>query len=837
MVGNKRIEFGASINAQEFNRELDRIEKRLKAVGADTGITAGLAKVQPQLKNLGINIDKSTSQLFGEKARKGMKDLDVHIKKQIKDLQTLQNIEGQRSNKIKDFQNSLKGLNSESGDFKDIQQSIVNLQEKQNKNLTTQEAKLSSILKRSGQLKIIQQAMSTSPGFGGRLPPSRMDAFSDLMRGGFKQGARFATAGAPLMAGLGLGGQFFQFQADRPMIQAQARAGTIRGAQRTPRAFLEGRGAEEMMFQRTGILEQSLNQARKDVDNQKTADRLRAGAGLTGAALIGAGIGSKLGAAGGTALLPGIGTGLGAVGGGMLGAAGGLGAGMIGLAQTRFGRSLVDPETYNQEINKLTVDKYNQYVTVNKEKIELQRRGMNYIKDRSPSYLNAQRTLGFNDVDLFGGTRATGPMADPAQAFRQRPVQGIMDENADFEEQEVLRTAQNVANVGGARGVRRNTRTALLARRNLNVMGAGQMIGQLQAIGGEGGNAFKKILAEGMTIGLNNSDMSREQERFASTVSRMVFQQGRGTDSGQMASLMATMAGDDPTMRALMATPGAMQGLENLSRNTQGVRGMLQAAQIEKEFQGTKLDIFGKIALQDTGIQEIVSGSSRVSNLAQQAGLSEEEFRRRALETKTRSMTITQESQDIVGKMRAGELKGGDLEAAKGRHGTIMGGTSKVFAGLDQEQQKQISNFLETGRLPEKTMGDEVSLRGKGQERIGDVISRQTGAVQKAFRDLFKEHEQQIRTDFEGATKMAPLTVKFGDQLAKELETMKQGGDEAAAALAKINAELEKMKTGEVAPAQGTQNVLDMLGLTVGGGQSTPANLTPGQPTPQQSNK
>ncbi len=109
-MANKRIEFGASINAQEFNRELDQIEKRLKGMGQNVGITAGLAKVQPQLKSLGINIDKSTSSMFGVKAKEGMKSLDNHIKKQIKDLQTLNNIQGQRSSKIKDFQNSLKGL-------------------------------------------------------------------------------------------------------------------------------------------------------------------------------------------------------------------------------------------------------------------------------------------------------------------------------------------------------------------------------------------------------------------------------------------------------------------------------------------------------------------------------------------------------------------------------------------------------------------------------------------------------------------------------------------------------------------------------------------------------
>ena len=137
----------------------------------------------------------------------------------------------------------------------------------------------------------------------------------------------------------------------------------------------------------------------------------------------------------------------------------------------------------------------------------------------------------------------------------------------------------------------------------------------MQAIGGQGADEFKKILAEGMTIGLDNSNMAREQEKFVTTVSAMVFQQGRGADSGQMASLMASMAGNDPTMRALMATPGAMQGLEKLSRNTAGVRGMLQAAQIEKLFGGTKLDFYGKIALQDTGIREIISGSSRITHL------------------------------------------------------------------------------------------------------------------------------------------------------------------------------------------------------------------------------
>ena len=40
-------------------------------------------------------------------------------------------------------------------------------------------------------------------------------------------------------------------------------------------------------------------------------------------------------------------------------------------------------------------------------------------------------------------------------------------------------------------------------------MGAGNIIGQLQAIGGDGADSFKKILAEGMTIGLDNSNMAR----------------------------------------------------------------------------------------------------------------------------------------------------------------------------------------------------------------------------------------------------------------------------------------------------------------------------------------
>lgn len=847
---DKKITFGVSIQAQEFDQELNRIEKRLNSFGRDTGFTAGLAKLQPQLKTLGINVDKATSQLFGDRAQKGAKNLDSHIKKQVKDLQTLQNIENQRTNKIKDFQNRLKGLNNESKNYKDIQQSIVDLQDKQNKNLVTQEAKLSSIVKTSGQLKSIQQAMQAGTGVGVDAGVGRLNMMAQIAKGALKFGGKVGavTAGlaAPVIAGAGLAAQYYQYQANIPRIEARAEAQTLRGIQRTPRAFLEGRGPEEMLFQKTNILQRSLEQARKVIDAERAKDKAlstlgMAGVGTATAAGAGTGVvgGAVIGQAfGGVGALPGAI--IGGVGGGALTG----GSALFSLAQTRAGRSLLNKDVYNKEINALTASEYNRFIGENKERIELQRRTLNYMKVRSPSYLNAQRMLGFQDEDLFGGLKAIRSqepgLLGQTRGFRYDP--GLFNENVGFEENEILNTARNIAQIGGARNVRKNTRAALLARRNLNIMGGGQMIGQLQAIGGQGDEEFKKVLAEGMTIGLNNSDMSREQERFASTVTQMVFQQGRGTDAGQMASFMASLAGQDPTMRALAAAPGAAAGLERLTRNTAGVRGMLQAAQIEREFQGTNLDIFGKIALQDTGVQEIISGSARITNLAQQAGFGDnvDEFRRKALETKTRSMTITQEAQSIVEQMRSGELTGEALEGIKGRLGTIMRGTSNVFAGMDQEQQRQILNFLQTGEISERRRAGVDLGRPEDSRRVGDMFSRASSAMEKAFRDLFKRDEGQLRESIQGATKMAPLAVEFGDRLSKEFKKMEDSGKLAADILAKINVELGKMGTApEVETGvQTRQNILDIIGI--GGGEQlfTPATTNQSlPPTTQEGNK
>lgn len=831
-MADKKITFSASIQAQEFNQELDRIEKRLKSVGRDTGFTSGLARLQPQLKSLGINIDKSTSSMFGDKAKKGMRDLDGHIKKQIKDLQTLVSIEDQRNVKIKDFENKLKGISTQSKDHRATQQNILDLQDKQTRNLITQEAKLSSIVKSSSQLKSIQTAMQAGVGgVGGG--PSKFDMFSDIAKGAFRFGGRagLITAGAlaPIAGGAGLAAQYYQYQANLPRIEAGAEAQTLRGIQRSTRAFLEGRGAEEMLFQKTGILGRSLQQARTSVDAERAKDRALATLGLTGvttAAAAGAGTGVVGGAVIGQAF-GGIGALPGAVVGGLAGGAFAGGTALFSLAQTRAGRSLLNPDIYNKEVNALTVTRYNEFVGLNKEKIELQRRSLNYMKDRSPSYLKAQRILGFSDVDLFGGTRPTGPLADPNQAFRQMPVRGLLDENLGFEETDILGTAGDIAQIGGARNIGRNTRAALLARRNLNVMGAGRMIGQLQAIGGQGGEEFRKVIAEGMTIGLNNSDMSREQERFASTVTQMVFQQGRGTSAGSMAAFVTSLAGQDPTMRALMATGGAAQGLERLSRNAGGVRGMLQAAQIETQF-GNKLDIYGKIALQNTGIQEIVSGSARIRGLAQQAGLSDTEFRRRALDVKTRSLTITEDSKELVRQMRSGELTGEGLQRVRSRLGTRLEGTSRVFQGMDNEQREQILNFMQTGRIPTTLPG--ADLGGPGDSRrVGDMFSRASSAMEKAFRDLFKRDEGEIREGIRGAAQMAPLTVEFGDRLNQEFQKMEENGQIAADILAKINNELAKMGTspGIESGAQGRQSILDILGL--GGGDNL---LNPNQSVP-----
>lgn len=833
---DKRITFSASLQAQEFNRELDRIEKRLKGVGrgGPGGMAVGLSQMQPQLRALGVNMDKATSSLLGGKAKQGMKDFDTHVKKQIRDLGLLQRIEDRRATQIKDFKEQLKGLTQGTEQYKNLHQQIFDIQEKQTKTLTTQEAKLTSLLKSGGALKQLTQQMIARPeDFAADTRLGK--ATGALLRGGRRLGRGMAGVAAAIIPTAAAGAEYFAFQAQRPLIQARAEAQVTRGVQLTTRRFLEGRGAEEQLLLRTGIIQKSLNQAKEVIDAERKKDLLRATAGIAGvglAAATGAGLGAKAGAVIGGAIAPGAGMAPGAVIGAGLGGITAGGFSLFRLMQTRSGRSLLDRSTYNKEINALTLERYQEFREQNKESIHFQTRALNYIKDRSPSYLRGQRTLGFGDIDLFGGTVTAGPMADPTQAFRQRRVRGILDQPEGFVEQEVLQTAQGIAGIGGARGIRENVTAALRARRNRNILAPEQIIGRLQAIGearGTGAEQFKKILAEGFTIGLDNSNMAREQERFANIVAQSVFQQGRGTDAGQMAAFFKTIAGDQPTMRALQGAQDAAGGLRSLTRNPAGVRGMVQAAAIETAF-GDSGDIFSKLALQNTDMRELVAGSNRVSQLAREFGFrgpeAVKQFQEKAIKAKLGGVTITTQARNILNEIKGGKLTGEALQYSKGRLGTILEGTSSVFGELDNEARAGIINMLagsaqEGGiRRMVATRGVGIDLgRGPGVEKIGDVAARAEASRQQANRQLFLENQQQIRTAFESAGKMAPLLARFGDRLTEQLEKINASGDGAAEALAGL---VEQMNALNRANNGGNGNGATFLENLLTGGAEAP---------------
>jgi hypothetical protein len=275
------------------------------------------------------------------------------------------------------------------------------------------------------------------------------------------------------------------------------------------------------------------------------------GLGLTGTALIGAGLATLL--TGGLALAP-------------LAVGGAIAAGGVTALSAKGGMGFESITGNFDEIDKMTGVQMMDYFK--------KRTAAEEAKDKHGSLIKDFLTE--NRAELIQGLRQSGMQE---QDFMKNYVQGsALLGGKDFDFLDKFRASQQILGAGGGSEAAfgQNAILALQAQRGMGVSNAGQLIGGLSSYQGAkgGAQAFEEAMARGVSIGLDKSKYREENRAYLTKVTEMA-RQVSGGESVISASILAGM-GDNITQRGVEIAAEQAKGLFDTLSQSGGIVGAMK---------------------------------------------------------------------------------------------------------------------------------------------------------------------------------------------------------------------------------------------------------------------
>ena len=463
---------------------------------------------------------------------------------------------------------------------KTIQDSKSSEEVKASKLLRTSEMRLKTM----SDMAELQKSLSGSLDGANQKTQTLLGTWSKIL-------AAVGTAGATLQKI----GDFRYFVAERPMVQDQRQIGVQAPGLGLRERAIQGMGAEDIIFaeergralQKTMDFYESAAPARRQraLGSMIGRGALALAGGYGGAKLgtaLGAKVGAKAGAAIGTAFAGPVGTvigglggaALGALGGGIIGGAGGLGLSTMG-AFNRQEEAYYGLTGNQGALNQMTAEdamrrfKTQEYYERIKDPGEYVRR--RFFLQNKNKLLSLQRSTGMTDEELFGGT---GYLMRGAGEFSFAQRAGM--------------SGQMLAAGGGGVAAGQLNIMALQAQRSLGLTNAGQAMGRITSYLNteESKEAFIKVLAQGVTIGLDDSTYREEQKDYFNQVTAIA--QNLGSSTEMVAAGLAASLEGDISRRNVGFAAESFQSLSNILSQTTGVTAAARAGAIAREdmFQG-----------------------------------------------------------------------------------------------------------------------------------------------------------------------------------------------------------------------------------------------------------
>lgn len=391
----------------------------------------------------------------------------------------------------------------------------------------------------------IRESKKTLSGMGGNGGNNNQTnsgaSFSNILR---SAGSALTTVGA----GLAFAGQINEQIAEGRVRDSMRQGQVSKAAGAGISEYYRG-GATEQEFFKTSRMD-ALSGASEKLKADKETDFLRV-AGATMGIIVGSAL---------------VATGAGAIAGGAL-IAGSVGA-LVSNDRMRT-KAFGSQEDYANVGAKDFYSNFQKMNEANKNKDFFQKQAMDMFGENKGSLLKTQRNLGLNDQDLMFGS----------DSFVNRGYA------SGFNMSEMTGGASKILDVGGSARTAQSPEQALRLQRNMGLMNAPELTGQLSKnlFGGTQSNeAMVRILSEGTKIGLDASEMRTEQAKFAQATVDIVGknQISTQTGAGEMASLLTSYLTNKTTGAGIEAAQSAIERQNELGREMGGATGALKAQKI-----------------------------------------------------------------------------------------------------------------------------------------------------------------------------------------------------------------------------------------------------------------
>lgn len=744
MQGNKQITFKVGFDSQDLDKDLNKIQEKLKTMqkqmiasnqvpqnfGGDK-LLSGIAKTA-----FGDFSKENTEAMrkFYDEQRKNVLNENINIRSKVQELKKLSELEDSMT---KDQKERVKLLKEE----------IDLMKTKQREQLDTL-SKVKSMLPPEQQQGQATPQSQKSPSFMGKY-------------GGMISMVGSAIAGTAMVAQTL--DPYIQARIERDRNVLSNRAATNQMAQDYTRRSAEGQGST--FFYEKEDRNKALADAIKEGQAQNTKDTvmsiIRGAGGIAGAA-GGAKAGFVTGAALGSFAGP-IGTVAGGIIGGAAGAIGGfnLGSGSI-LSDKRAMNSMFDREAYMSQLTKENFGKYQQNLESNKALNMSRYMAQEYFLGNAPQFQQTQRQLGLSDRQMFGtpALTANGPVNQGG--FYTPGLQ------AGFTTETQNQAIQGVLGAGGSTQMAQNPLLANQLQRDYRLTNASSILGRISGTGAsaqESEEKTKKLLSEAFGAGLDMSKYGEETRKFLEVTSSIVASSGGGT-------LMASIASQGlvaPSMMGIQATASASEALNQMTSGKDQATAALQYAAMNQSGKFKELNPEVKSQLVNMTMEQIEADPALVKYM-ESRGISIDDVSSMKGQSIFKTKGADEKAQQLSAYIKEKGIKPSDVFSEAQKDEKLN--TLLVEAGA--------RTGLETGLNP-----------ATGQERASFVLQQQ-GLVNSDFRGKIgglaktemtaaDEAEKSKATDQLGqlnrvSTNLGALTDSFKantEQSALMVETMK----------------------------------------------------------------
>jgi len=395
------------------------------------------------------------------------------------------------------------------------------------------------------------------------------------------------------------------------------------------------------------------------------------------------------------------------------------------------------------------------------------------------------------------------PMSENQAPQRRGYLERVL--GAGFTEEQGLQMSQGIMGAGGSTRMAREPERALPFVRQMGLTNAGGVMGKLSGTLGDAQQSEQatiKILAEGMKIGLDSSQFAEEQRKFASSVSQIVYGAGVKTEE-EAGAISATFSKfmTDRTTRGIEGAKSAYRTFQDITAESTGIRGAIQAANIMNDPNLSKMGLHARRSLADISEEQINAGGNMIEEMANQSGLDLDAFKKAAIKSKRGSIGLIKDTDKLITQYQSVKNIANE-DSTKAMLGQIE--MSMRFAEPDKFKGKSrseaealvlgVAEGAPTGAAP--TAGVTDQLEGP-TGRMGDVTEMGVARGQEIALGEFRK----IKADLEDAAKAAStMTTGMMQALSGLAAAVTTDGEESVKKFGEniklLNEEMERQRKG-----------------------------------------